>query len=198
MLFTSFKYHWPWIVEVLCQTVQFIWEKRRNCLVVTRKYTPTFVSRVHTNVCFQGPHQCLFPGSTPTFVSRVHTNVCYKIQCQNFPVSVLLNKARSESWGCRNIFHQNTYLVAHPPSSPEYHIRWCIIDYKLNRIAIFVVTNDEFMFEFLFFLSLAWISRSCASFPSYYSSRRWEDQDLLWKSIWSSSTMGKRDDTWTW
>ncbi len=37
MLFTSFKYQWPWIVEVLCQTIQFILKKRENLCVGDQK-----------------------------------------------------------------------------------------------------------------------------------------------------------------
>ncbi len=38
---------------------------------------------------------------------KVHTHLCYKIKCQNFSVSILLDKAMSESLGHRNLFHQN-------------------------------------------------------------------------------------------
>ncbi len=37
--FLYFKYQWSWIVEVLCQTLQFILKIKDNCVLVTGRYS---------------------------------------------------------------------------------------------------------------------------------------------------------------
>ncbi len=50
MLFTSFKYQWSWIIEVLCQTVWFICKKEQHLCVGDRKVFRFYLSECSLHI----------------------------------------------------------------------------------------------------------------------------------------------------